>query len=310
MTLDVYRGTLLSRARTLATLPEDELRRRAIAAARDHDLEGLWQLLEAYLGVHGKRRSQLSPGTLTKYRQGLRALLEIGQFDLLRPGRNDGALYLGRLETAGLASSTVGVRLAAARALYAALRWAGATQANPFDGLSPQRDPVDPADKRGAYSRLEVERMLEAADPLMRVLVLLGAHAGLRISEALALEAGDVDLARRRLTVRRGKGGRQRSVVISRSLADALYAYGVQRLPIALNADQVRYRLEVLCKRAGVNQRGRAYHGLRHHAGTRLMAETRDLDRTAHHLGHANINTTRVYAKLADNALDNTAGQW
>jgi len=51
-------------------------------------------------------------------------------------------------------------------------------------------------------------------------------------------------------------------------------------------------------------------HSLRHSAGTRLYAETGDLETTARHLGHAKLETTRVYAKWSDRRLRETIGRW
>ncbi|MFT2722371.1 hypothetical protein ACMT4L_20480 [Deinococcus sp. A31D244] len=44
------------------------------------------------------------------------------------------------------------------------------------------------------------------------------------------------------------------------------------------------------------------------YAGTRLVREGHSLDDTAHHLGHASIKTTRVYAKWSDNGLRKSRG--
>ena len=58
------------------------------------------------------------------------------------------------------------------------------------------------------YAEDELAALLQAArDPLDAVLVLLGAHAGLRAQECADLRCADVHLARRDLVVRRGKGG-------------------------------------------------------------------------------------------------------
>ncbi|MGL4612208.1 MAG: tyrosine-type recombinase/integrase [Trueperaceae bacterium] len=51
-------------------------------------------------------------------------------------------------------------------------------------------------------------------------------------------------------------------------------------------------------------------HGLRHGAGTRYYAQTKDLGRVASHLRHENIQTTRVYAKLADEAATEDLRGW
>lgn len=54
---------------------------------------------------------------------------------------------------------------------------------------------------------------------------------GLRISEALSLNVGDVDLQRRRLFIRKGKFGKQRWLPLSGSTSARLQAYLHRRLP-------------------------------------------------------------------------------
>ena len=75
-----------------------------------------------------------------------------------------------------------------------------------------------------------------------------------------------------------------------------------------LDADQVRYRLEQLCAKSGVTYLG--VHALRHSCGTRIVRESGDLDRAARHLGHASIETTRVYAKWSSDVLERQLGGW
>ena len=49
---------------------------------------------------------------------------------------------------------------------------------------------------------------------------------------------------------------------------------------------------------------------LRHTAGTRFYAETRDLEATARHPGHSTLETTRIYAMWSDRQLRETMGRW
>ncbi len=58
-----------------------------------------------------------------------------------------------------------------------------------------------------------------------------------------------------------------------------------------------------MCCRRGV-------HSLRHAAGARVVRETGSLEEAAHHLGHASIETTRVYAKWSTTRLQATVGVW
>ena len=77
-----------------------------------------------------------------------------------------------RQETASKTPATVRVRLAAGRALYAALGHAGATSDAPFTIAKPARDTTAPWDKRAPYTAAEAEALSRAADAEERVLVL------------------------------------------------------------------------------------------------------------------------------------------
>jgi len=233
------------------------------------------------------------------------------------------------LEDAGKKPATVQLKLAAARALYAALRWAGATDAAPFASVRAAPEKTAPWDRRKPYPPADVERLLAAATGEDRALVLLGAHAGLRVSEALALRHADVRLSDGELDVRDGKGGKARTVPVSESLATALRegaadgddarddreegrggaGVGMEERVLRVRDNrQARLRLRRLAASAGVPYRG--YHALRHYCGTRLMRDTGDLDTVARVLGHSSIETARVYAKWSDQGAKTAIGRW
>lgn len=309
--LQLYRGELAARSRAWADLPPDERKRRAAEAARDRDAEALWSLTEAHLVTWGRAGAKLSAHTLRAYRAGVLLALEAAAgVSLLSPPREWGASWVRAMEGEGLKAATVRQRLAAARALWAALRWAGVTSADPFADVKPARDATPAWEKRHPYPPEAVEAMLRGASPRDAALVLLGAHAGLRVSEACAVVGDDVDLAALRLRVRAGKGGKVRTVVLSRRLRDALQALeprsGVPLL--GLTAQGARAALRRLCARVGVKYQGA--HSLRHASGTRLYRETGDLETVARHLGHATLETSRVYAKWSDERLAETVGDW
>ena len=71
---------------------------------------------------------------------------------------------------------------------------------------------------------------------------------------------------------------------------------------------RARVRLQKVCKRAGVLYKGA--HALRHYAGTRLMQQTGSLEHVARHLGHAQIETSRIYAKWSDATLREALSAW
>ncbi len=326
--LQRYQGDALGRAEGWASLPADELRRRAARAANARDLGELWALTEAYLFLHGSKGARASRHTLRTYRRGIADLLEGWQDEnLLRPTRDAGVLYIRRLESASSGASgerpqasTLQVKLAAARTLYRALRWAGATEARPFENVRVAKDPTPPWEKRRPYGDREVERLLDLAEPAERVVVLLGAHAGLRISEMTALRWREVDQARNELTVKAGKGGKRARVSMTRRLRAALEALRAdgatarrQRDPelvLPWGTDHTRKRFRILCQRAGVDYASAGVHGLRHGAGTRYYRQTHDLGRVAAHLRHADIQTTRIYAKIDQDAIGEDIDDW
>lgn len=312
MTLDVYKGELVARARTWVDLPLDERRRRAVAAARDRDTGTLWDLTEAYMTTHGSAGARVRPHTLRMYRLGVRHWLAYGNtaaVALLNPAPDAGALYLRSLEASGKAPSTAQVYLAGVRQLYRALRWAGATTADPFLDARPARDKTAPWDKRHPYPEEDVQKLLAAATPELRLLVLLGAHAGLRTSEMVALRWEDVHLDAGTLRVRDGKGGKTRVINLSASLTQALAALQAVTGPVVgRSPEAARLRLKTLCKQVGVAYRG--LHALRHYNGTRIVRAGLSLEAAAQHLGHASIETTRVYAKWSDDTLKRELGRW
>ncbi|WP_344983516.1 tyrosine-type recombinase/integrase [Deinococcus rubellus] len=214
-------GDTLSRSRWWTDLSGPELRRLAVAACRDQDPETLWALTEAYFTTYGASGAKAGRHTLRAYRQGLNVFLNHAgtrAVNLLHPARDLGPSFLREREAAGKSPGTVRLELAAVRLLYRALRWAGATTADPFSGARPARDATAPWDKRQPYREEELQALLAAAAPDTGVMLLLGAHAGLRVSELLALVWSDLDFGVRLVRVQSGKGGKARRAVMSETL--------------------------------------------------------------------------------------------
>ncbi|WP_425145182.1 tyrosine-type recombinase/integrase [Deinococcus sp.] len=329
MTLVRYQGDLLALTREWTALPDDELRRRAVRAAGDKDTAALISLTTAYLAQQGGSVVLTSPRTIQAYVLGVRQFSEFARsqaVSLLRPGRHDAQNYVNQMLAAGRAPAGVQLKVAAAGCLYRALRWAGATEADPFKDVRVPTDPTSGLVKRPPYSEDEVAEVLEHADVQAKFLLFLLAHAGLRISEALALEWSDLDEERRRLHIRTGKGRKERRIAMSTSLARAARQYralfglggsehggGKRRTDAAhvfryANYTTARYHLRRAFDAAGVDFRG--FHPGRKYAGTRLLRQIKDFGRVAAHLGHASVDTTRRgYAQLAaDDLKDDLAG--
>lgn len=317
---------------------EAERRRFAAKAVSERDHEGLWLVTRAYLEAQHR-----SSNTISSYRKGVLVLLEawVG-VDLLRPTRADAEAYvrrladprreadpddlrvagqkrLGRKPSRQLSPASVRQRVAAARALYEALRWTGVTMADPFAEVALPKlteKPVERA-KAKAYTLEELEMMAGVTrDWDDKLILLLGAHAALRVSEMLALTWDDVDLRNGRLTVRLGKGGTTAMVTMSEELRRHLVARS-QDVPAAGSGGEPRFVLEVR-SRSQVYRRlerlwregfelqhelvppfSKGVHGLRHFAGMYYADQTSDLRKVRDHLRHASMSSTEVYMAAA-----------
>lgn len=300
---------LQGRADRIARLEPEALRRDVMRAARDVNGDDLWHFVEAHLVTRGGRGARLSAHTLHSYRTGL------GQFlawagpagvSLLRPGANVGFRYARHLESAGHSPSTVRVRLAAARALYATLRWAAATDAAPFSDVRTASDPVPRWEKRKPYPPEDVATLLLHAGMQEALIVLLGAHCGLRNAEMTTLLRKDVHLdAPHPYLIVTGKRQRRQQVPLSLtagrairtwlaatpSLADFVLTYRTTR--------GIEKALKKLCDNAGIAYEGREVHGLRHSAGTRTYVESGDILAVRDHLRHRTVESSEIYVNYA-----------
>jgi integrase/recombinase XerC len=138
---------------------------------------------------------------------------------------------------------------------------------------------------------------------------------GLRVSEACALDTGDIDRDRYgtpMVLVRHGKGNKQRQVPLGGSADRALLAYLPARKALAatgaalfVNAAGQRLTprsVQRMVKQwtiAGGVHADATPHGLRHSFATHLLDEGVDLRAIQELLGHASLASTQIYTKVS-----------
>ena len=157
----------------------------------------------------------------------------------------------------------------------------------------------------------EVQAVIAAApDAPARLLMLLQWRSGLRVSEALALEASDLslDTDQPTLRVRHGKGNRSRIVPVHPELQNALVAVlqfvGVGRGPIIDAHRSTAWRwVQEAVERAvtlGALPAGRhvGTHTFRHSYARHLLMHGVPINYLSRWLGHRSIQTTLVYLEL------------
>ena len=149
--------------------------------------------------------------------------------------------------------------------------------------------------------RAETLKLLkELPDDLARA-VALGAYAGLRVSEAAALDWCNVDVDARRIHVLGSKGNKSRSVAVDPVLIDRLLPDVGGNVVTAggkpYSAGTLQRQATRAIKALGVDA---TFHQLRHRYGTMAYRETRDLIAVGKQMGHSSPVTTAVYADSSD----------
>ena len=275
---------------------------------RDPDVEGFLALLAA-------RRA---PRTVEAYRRDLEALEAFLGHGPGSATTEEIESYLADLRARGLAATTIARRAASARSFYRHQQLLGARPDNPAAELDlPRRRRTLPR----TLSPGEAERLIDAATGTtpraMRdsALVELLYGAGLRVSEAVGLERGGVDLDAR-LVRAIGKGQKERVVPIGREATEALRRYLAHGRPyldrrhrpeLFLNAQGGALTragafliLRRLAEKAGLEP-GRVHpHLLRHSFATHLLEGGADLRSVQEMLGHADLATTELYTHVSD----------
>jgi integrase/recombinase XerD len=167
-------------------------------------------------------------------------------------------------------------------------------------------------------SQEEVARILTAPLHLKtRALLMTIYAAGLRRSEAARLRVNDIDSARMTITVRQGKGQKDRVVMLSPVLLQTLRQYWRYNKPKqwlfpGKNPDQPISDNDIFgvfhnaVRRAGITKKV-SPHSLRHSFATHLLESGTDLRTIQILLGHRSLKTTARYLHVSQQHVRATA---
>jgi integrase/recombinase XerD len=163
----------------------------------------------------------------------------------------------------------------------------------------------------------EVLRLFAAAHPGRERVLLQTAYAcGLRLSELLHLQVGDIDSARMVIHVRQGKGRKDRLVPLSLCLLHELRAYWRLRRPPTwlfpgfklerpLTDGGAQRLFRRVLSRSGLTKPC-SMHTLRHSYATHLLEAGVDLLTLKALMGHNSLQTTARYLHLSSQRLRQT----
>lgn len=258
-----------------------------------------------------------SPRTLTAYQHDLARLTrycdehEITNWSEIN--NLFGRKWLGTLRQHGLASASIQRILSASRSFYRWLIREQAVSANPFDLLKAPRRPRKLPDTLDIDSVQQL-MALKGDGPLAirdRAILELFYSSGLRLSELVSLDMGQLDLSTGEARVI-GKGNKTRIVPVGRFACEAINNWLPVRQTMAdetemalfvsirgsrLAGRSVEKRIKDWAIRQGLSRNVHP-HMLRHSFASHILESSGDLRAVQELLGHQNISTTQIYTHL------------
>jgi len=165
-------------------------------------------------------------------------------------------------------------------------------------------------------SKEEISKILNMEkNPKHRLLLMLIYSSGLRVSEVVSLKREHIDLSRKVIYIRLGKGRKDRSTLLSekviRFIEEYYNFYDIEKwlFPGQLSEHHLSIRsaqniFEKAVRHAGIIK-NISIHGLRHTFATHLLESGTDIRYIQTLLGHANLRTTERYTHVARRSVLN-----
>ncbi len=266
---------------------------------------------------HLEFERRLSPLTCKSYRRDLESFCQWSTRSSIECWRDIDSEHVRGFSAScyrkGLSARSIQRQLSALRTFFRFLVREKQLKKHPVQEVRP------PKSGKRLPENLDADRMarllnLPGDSPIVtrdRAILELLYSSGLRLSELIGLNLGDIDIADATVRVT-GKGNKERILPVGRLALDSLRHWFSLRARVADAAEQavfvsnrgrrisprsVQARVEYWAKRQGIDMR--VYpHLLRHSFATHLLESSHDLRGVQELLGHANIATTQVYTHL------------
>ena len=303
--------------------------RRSPDSPRGRDEDGRYELLAEFRDylVTLKRSRATIAATLNPLKPFF-AFIDRGSLDLRAVRMSDIEAYKAELVTGGrYTANSIDTYMRAVGRFYAWLERTGKVLVNPMDGLIlPQ---IKDAIPRSVLTPSEMRRLLNAPDtstPLGirdKTMLELFYSTGIRLSELCSLTVYDVDPVAGYVRVNSGKGSKDRVVPMGRKASDYIKDYlrnvrggftRKRRDERALFVGQKGRKIHFLIVERLVREYARSVgirkrvtpHALRHTCATHMIHGGADVVHVQRLLGHASIDTTQIYIRVAGRDVKRT----
>ena len=210
--------------------------------------------------------------------------------------------FLLDLNEKGLEPNTLHLAVSALRFYYITI------MKRRFKLLHPKKPKLLPT----VLSKNEALRMIDAVkNKKHRLLIMLLYSAGLRVSEVVGLRWCDIDFERKVVVVRKGKGNKGRATLLADKVIDELKLafrkgkyifYSERDYNKHISVRTAQQIVKHAAALAGIDK-NIFCHALRSSFATHLIEQGADVSYVQKLLGHARIQTTQGYLRIADRAV-------
>jgi site-specific recombinase XerD len=184
------------------------------------------------------------------------------------------------------------------------------------NNINGQKRPIQDKNLPVILSKEEIKKMMDnVKNPKHKLLLMLCYSSGLRVSEVVALKKEHIDLKRKVLLVKLGKGRRDRNTLVAEKSIKYILDYLIDNeiekwvFPGQPNSRPITTRtaqriFDNAVKKAEITK-DVSIHNLRHAFATHLLEDGIDIRYIQELLGHTSIRTTEKYTHVAKRVVLN-----
>lgn len=291
-------------------------------ALRDYEVTKLSRELVTYEGVNEQILKRYkaclliagkSPKTVAAYERIVKKLFEALQKNYCDMTVSDLRYFLAYEKSRGVSNRTLENTRVMISAFFSWLLDEELILKNPCRTITPIKYPKE---VRLPFSSIEIDALRSACRNVReRAMIEFLLASGVRVAELCSIRLSDINFDKLSITVREGKGSKQRTVYINELAAKHLTEYLSTRTVCGdylfynkkkkpLDMGGVRFVLKELGKRANVEDVHP--HRFRRTFATGLASRGMEIQEIARLLGHSNLNTTLTYLYSSDENIHNS----